>query len=224
MNLLFYCLSFCFILYFFSKFHRISLLKEKLKLVYFSVLYGIFIFSYNPYFDWKVWLLISLLIYCVLDDIWHKEFNILLPFFVSVSFLVMHPSVITITAILFVFVSFYAFAFILHKVRKSNESTKLKDPQKEGGKKRGSIKRFFSSISSNFSAGSGMGEGDPWIICSFLLLLSISDWIPYLIINWIMLALFFGINHFSKVKRASIPFAPILLLSLSIYQLIYKFH
>ena len=218
MNLLLYCLSFGIILYFFSKFHKTSLIKEKLKYGFFSALYILFVISYNPYFEWKAWVLIALLLYCVLDDILHKEFNILLPLFASIGFLVMKPDVIVISAILFVFVSFYLFALFIHLIRnrRDNDSEEIKDTSQEE-KKKTKFKSPLVFLSNIFSRNSGMGEGDPWIICGFLLLIPLVDWITYLLVNWILILLFFVINRFIKKPRKSIPLAPILLLSLIIY-------
>lgn len=216
MNLLFYCLSFLFILYFFYKFHKTSILNEKKKLVFFSILFIIFAASFNPYFDWRVWILISILLYCVLDDIFHKEFNILLPIFVSIIFLILKPSLLTFLAILFVFLSFYAFALFISLIKRistnKNTQTQIQKPK--------SLKELPSYISQMFSQHSGLGEGDPWIICSFLLLIPILHWIPYLFLTWILIIIFFVANRLKKNPSKSIPFAPILLLSLTIYLLL----
>lgn len=214
MNLLFYCLSFTFILYFFYKFHKTSIVNEKTKVVFFSILFIIFAASYNPFFDWKVWILISILLYCVLDDIFHKEFNILLPIFVSIIFLSMKPHLLTFLAILVVFLSFYAFALLISLIKRTpiNKENTTQKPK--------SIKELPSYISRIFSQYSGLGEGDPWIICSFLLLISIVDWIPYLFLTWILIIIFFIVNRFKKKPSKSIPFAPILLLSLTLFLLL----
>lgn len=211
---MFYCLSFCFILYFFGKIHPISYLKEKLKLVFFSSLFILFTIAYDPYFEWKIWLLISLLLYCVLDDIWHQEFNILIPLFVSILFFVIKPSVLLGISILFVFVSFYVLALPIHILKRKFDfkNDELKD-KREINKK----ENVFAKIIKIFSKHSGMGEGDPWIVCAFLLLLPMIHWVPYLLLNWVLIILFFLINHFLRTPRKSIPLAPILLLSVSIY-------
>lgn len=174
--------------------------------------------SYNPYFEWKAWVLIALLLYCVLDDILHKEFNILLPLFASIGFLAMKPNFIVMTAILFVFISFYLFALLIYLVknRRSDESEE-KDEALQEEKKRTKFKNPFVFLSNVFSKNSGMGEGDPWIICAFLLLIPLVDWITYLLLTWVLIILFFVINRFIKKPRKSIPLAPILLLSLIIY-------
>lgn len=224
MNLLLYCLSFGIILYFFSKFHKTSIKKEKLKYGFFSALYILFVISYNPYFDWKIWVLIALLIYCVLDDILHKEFNILIPLFVSVGLLIIERNIIMTTAIILVFVAFYLFALIIHFLKKGNRNKSemtFKDSKVEAKPTR--TKNPFSFLSNVFSRNSGMGEGDPWIICSFLLLIHFENWIIYLFLNWVLIALFFVVNRFMKKPRNSIPLAPILLLSLTVLLLFNKF-
>jgi len=224
LNLLLYCLSFGIILYFFSKFHKTSIRKEKLKYGFFSALYILFVISYNPYFDWKVWILIALLIYCVLDDILHKEFNILIPLFVSIGLLIIERNIIMTTAIIFVFVAFYLFALVIHFL-KSSTGKKNKEPVKDNKAeiKTVSRKNPFTFMAKVFSRNSGMGEGDPWIICSFLLLIHFNNWIIYLFLNWILIALFFIVNRFIKQPRKSIPLAPILLLSLTMLLLVNKF-
>lgn len=220
---MFYCLSFCFILYFFGKIHTIAYLKEKSKLVFFSSLYILFTISYDPYFDWKIWLLISLLLYCVLDDIWYQEFNILIPLFVSILFFVIKPSVLLGISILFVFGSFYLLALPIHMYKKRRGKTERifdseNDKQKAEGKPN-KKENIFAKLTIIFGKHSGMGEGDPWIVCSFLFLLPLIHWVPYLLLNWVFIILFFSINHFLRAPRKSIPFAPILLLSMTVYLL-----
>lgn len=209
---MFYCISFLFILYFFSKFHKTSISNNKTKLIFFSALYILFVISYDPYFEWIVWILISLLLYCVLDDILHKEFNILLPIFVAITFLLMKPSLFLSLSILFVLGSFYLFAFlifILNKLMRKDIYSKS-DLENQSNK-------TFKKSSTIFSNHSGMGEGDPWIVCSFLLLLPIFHWIQFLFLTWVFIILFFVINRFKNKDRESIPFAPILLASLTTY-------
>ncbi|MGF7535694.1 hypothetical protein AAGG74_18735 [Bacillus mexicanus] len=219
MNVLFYCLSFVFILYFFTFFHKPEIKQNISKFIYFTILFCLFAFSYNPYFDWKVWLLIIFLLYCVLDDIFHKEFNILVPLFVTLVFLAMKPNLLTLCAILFVFLTFYLFSVFIFLTKKIfKREMKISNTKKHTKKK-----NWPSRISKFFSNQSGMGEADPFILLPFLLLLPIIDWIPYLFLSWILVIIFFFINQFKKSKLTSIPLAPILLLSLTIYLLAQQF-
>lgn len=218
MNVLFYCLSFVCILYFFNFFHKVKFKHNYSKFIYFTLLYCLFSFCYFPYFDWKVWLLITLILYCVLDDIFHKEFNILIPLFVTIIFLIMKPDPLTLCSILFVFISFYLFSVFIF-LSKKLFNLEIKNTQEQIHMKR-TLLNLPARISKFFSEHSGMGEADPFILLPFLLLLPIIDWIPYLFLNWIIVIIFFIINRLRKFKLSSIPLAPILLLSMSIYLLV----
>ncbi|WP_088362483.1 hypothetical protein [Bacillus cereus] len=186
---------------------------------------------------------LSFLIYCVLDDIMHREINILIPLFVTIVILIINPSLFVFISLVLVFSLFYTlplFVHLLNKVFTKNKTIKEYDSINKKQRVKERVVGFPSYISKVFNKYSGMGAADPWIFSAFLLFIPVFDWILYLLIVWVLIILFFiakkvlnikneSIKIFfiakkaTNVKTNSLPLAPILLLSLSIYLLFLNF-
>lgn len=226
----------------FHCFHRVQFPSNKVKIFYFILLYIIFAYSYYPFFEWKQFALLGFLIYCVLDDIMHKEINILIPLFVTIVILIINPSLFVMVSLLLVFTLFYTLPLLVHlfnKLVSKNKTMNTSEMIKDQECTRKNILQVPSYIASIFNKYSGMGAADPWIFSAFLLFIPVLDWIFYLLIVWVLIVLFFiakkvlnikgnSIKVFfiaknaMKVQSNSLPLAPILLLSLSIYLLFLK--
>lgn len=188
-------------------------------------------------------MLLSFLIYCVLDDIMHREINILIPLFVTIVILIINPSLFVMVSLILVFTLFYTlplFVHLLNKLVSKNKTINTSVSSKDHQRVQKNILRLPSYISSIFNKYSGMGAADPWIFSAFLLFIPVLDWILYLLIVWVLIVLFFIVKKVLNIKsdstkiffiaknainveRNSLPLAPILLLSLSIYLLFLNF-
>lgn len=214
MNYLCYFISFAFILYFFNRFHPGSLKGSKANLLCFVMLYVLFVINYHPNFNWFFWILMSFICYVILDDIYHREFNILTPIFVSIIVFLSNPSWILFILILLVFSMFYILPYFhLFVKRVLNRKQDSKDSINHTTNNSGILKRIFTHIQETFRNYSGMGEGDPWLICMFLILTPFTLWVPFLVLAWGIGMIFFLFLYLFRKKELTVALAPILFLS-----------
>lgn len=169
-------------------FHKERIKDNPIKFLIYTALYIFFIYAINKYGIEDIslikWLTLMTILYMTLDDILHREFNLLGALFVIIAnffseqnyFILCLSAAILITTL---------FMWLFKKVIKKNSKDTI----------------------------GGMSSGDPWLIIAFGSFFQFTDIIELLFYTWILIIVGFTILAIRKKAKSGIPLGPIMMLA-----------